>query len=159
MEDVFYAGQAVGWAPTPVDTASLDPRAGAFADTRFAHTGRHSLRVVNPAPAVTALSLGVSLLANMSHVVSLHVRGLGSGAGKVVQLVTLAPKPSTYHGEQPLTLPVVVHHRMVLPDASSWQAVEVTVSMSGGNGTLALMTEEALIYWLDDVAVLAAATP
>lgn len=33
MEEVFYAGQAVGWAPSPVDAQTLDPRAEAFADT------------------------------------------------------------------------------------------------------------------------------
>lgn len=34
---------------------------------RFAYTGRHSLRVVNPVAAVTALSLGTTLLANTTY--------------------------------------------------------------------------------------------
>jgi hypothetical protein len=78
MEEVFYAGQADGWSPSPVGTAVLDSRATSFADARFAHTGRHSLRVVNPAPAVTALSIGVPLLANTTYHVVLHTRCLGS---------------------------------------------------------------------------------
>lgn len=46
---------------------------------------------------------------------------------------------------------VVPLHRAAL--SAAWQLVQVEVS--GVNGTLALMTEEAMVYWLDDVAVLA----
>jgi hypothetical protein len=110
MEEVFYAGQAVGWAQAAVGTAAvLDPRSGAFADTRLPHSGRHSLRVVNPSPQTTALSLGVKLLANTSYHVTLHARCLGSSDGKAVQIVAVAPKPSTMTGVQPDELPVVSH--------------------------------------------------
>ena len=98
---------ATGWAPVSVGTdAVLDPRAGAFSDTRQPHTGRHSLRVVNPTPQTTALSFGVTLLSNTSYPVALYARCLGSSAGKAVHVVAVAPRPSATT-RQPDVVPVV----------------------------------------------------
>ena len=149
MEEVFYAGQAVGWAPSAVGSAPLDARAGAFADTRLAHTGRHSLRVVNPLPATTAVSLGALLMANTSYMGTLHARCLGSAAGSVLQVVALAPAPTALTGVQPDQIPVTVIHRAEL--GPEWVAIEFQVS--GVNGTAALMTEAAAVYWVDDVVL------
>jgi hypothetical protein len=97
MEDWDYPGAVKGWSASTMDhngPASLDRRTAAFSDTRFPHTGRHALRIVNPAPATTAWPLafagGGRMMANTSYAVSAWVRALGSAAGQALSVVALA---------------------------------------------------------------------
>ena len=64
----------------------------------------------------------------------------GSGFGSASSGVT---------GVQPDQIPVMVVHRAEL--GPEWAAIEFQVS--GVNGTAALMTEAAAVYWVDDVVL------
>lgn len=95
------------------------------------------------------------MMANTSYDVSLWVRTLSSNAGKALSVAALDKEAAVGSGQYSSTaVPAQVLARARFK-AGAWQRVSCTVT--GVNGSLALLTDEPMVFWLDDVSVLVAA--
>ena len=162
MEQVFYAGTAHGWDfLAPWESGETDDRVAAFADTRYAVSGRYSLRVVSPR---VTMALGVPGLANLTVyqnpkglTCSFYGRGRGDIEWGAVQETPVHDAclrnttscasivgPTVFRriGRQPFQL---------MP---TWRRFHLNFTLDQGKvgGALAIRAVQPATFWLDNIS-------